>query len=301
MKNIILAVILVLLLSKVIAQYFIVYADTIDFEEPCNYLFIDTSATNLWQMGIPGKTIFDSAYSMPNAIITDTVNYYPTNNHSSLVIKLDPAIFSLISNIDVHFWHKFDTDSLNDYGVVEVSYDTGNVWKTLRTDTTYINFIFFERNGSWTATHLSTGQSNGWFMDTYTFNSYLTTEERPDNIWLRFSFYSDSVQDEREGWMIDDIIILGIEPWGIKENALFNSYPYPNPCQQKLYISTPECGKLNFTIYIYDNMGKPIVTKSFDNESIQVNLNPYPAGLYFYKITDNDTRGISNGKFIIKK
>lgn len=101
--------------------------------------------------------------------------------------------------------------------------------------------------------------------------------------------------------MIDDIRILSLEPWGIEENVLINSYPYPNPCQQKLNIATPECRNLNFTICIYDNMGKTIVTKNFDNESIQVNLNPYPDGLYFYKITDNDTMGISNGKFIIKK
>lgn len=147
MKNIILAVILVLLLSNVMAQYTILYADTIDFEKPCNYLFIDTSATNLWQKGIPGKTILDSAYSVPNSIITDTVNYYPTNNLSSFVLKLEPGSFGLGYNTDISFWHKFDTDSINDYGVVEVSYDTGNVWKVLRTDTTYIDFIFFNRNG----------------------------------------------------------------------------------------------------------------------------------------------------------
>ena len=212
MRNIILAVILVLLLSNVMAQYFIVYADTIDFEEPCNYLFIDSSATNLWQMGIPGKTILDSAYSEPYAIITDKVNYYPPNNHSNFVLKLDPGIVGFISTIDISFWHKFDTDSMNDYGVVEVSYDTGNVWKVLRTDTTYINFIFFNRNGSDTATHLATGQSNGWLIDTYTFYSYLSSSERPENIWLRFSFYSDDIQDNREGWMIDDIRILGLNP-----------------------------------------------------------------------------------------
>lgn len=302
MKNITLAVVLVQLLSSVMAQYTVVYVDTIDFEEPCNYLFIDTSATNLWQIGVPAKTILDSAYSAPSAIITDTINYYPTNNHSSFVIKLDSESFSPPGTTTwIRYWHKFDTDSINDYGVVEVSYNGSNDWKVLGSDTTFIAYFEFMRNGSNSSTYLTTGQSNGWINDSYSIQFFSTSWEVPDNIWLRFSFYSDSVQDEREGWMIDDIIILGILPWGIEENILFNSYPYPNPCQQKLYIATPDCANFNFTIYVYDNLGKTIDIKRFDNEPILVNLNPYPDGLYFYQITDNRTRGLSNGKFLIMK
>ncbi|MDA3953800.1 MAG: transposase [Bacteroidales bacterium] len=43
-------------------------------------MYFDSSEPPIWQIGTPNKTFFDSAYSSPNAIITDTVNYYPINN-----------------------------------------------------------------------------------------------------------------------------------------------------------------------------------------------------------------------------
>ena len=43
---------------------------------------------NVWQIGKPQKTVFDSAYSYPNAIVTDTLNPYPVNDTSVFMIKV---------------------------------------------------------------------------------------------------------------------------------------------------------------------------------------------------------------------
>ncbi|MEZ5195274.1 MAG: hypothetical protein R2764_02365 [Bacteroidales bacterium] len=48
--------------------------------------------------------------------------------------------------------------------------------------------------------------------DEIIFDSYLTVTGMPEKIWLRFSFYSDSIQNEKEGWMIDNIQITGLMP-----------------------------------------------------------------------------------------
>ncbi|MEZ5195273.1 MAG: hypothetical protein R2764_02360 [Bacteroidales bacterium] len=145
-KNIFILFLIVSALSA-LSQVAIYYSDSIDFEESCNYLFVDSSSTNLWQIGIPVKTILDSAYSPPFAIITDTANYYTSNNHSSFILKLEPESIVEGGQTAISFWQKFDTDSILDYGVVEVSYDEGNDWKVLYTDTTYV--IHYIRDGSW--------------------------------------------------------------------------------------------------------------------------------------------------------
>ena len=49
---------------------------------------LDTSASNIWQIGKPQKIIFDSASTVPNAIVTDTINFYPINNISRFGIKI---------------------------------------------------------------------------------------------------------------------------------------------------------------------------------------------------------------------
>jgi len=299
MKKNILVVIFAVQLFSGLSQSTFFYSDSINFEEPCNYLFIDSSSTNLWQIGIPGKTILDTAYSTPYAIITDTLNYYTSNNHSNFILKLEPESIENGGQTNISFWHRFDTDSINDYGVVEVSYDEGTDWKVLCTDTTY--HIYYTRNGFYTGSFLATGISNSWMLDHIEFDFYLTGTGFPENIWLRFSFYSDDVQNEKEGWMIDNIQITGHFPWGIEENNVFNSYPYPNPCQKYLYIVIPGYKNLNFTLYIYDYLGKIIESERFAGEKIQINTVQYKNGIYFYKIISKDDRGISHGKFIIKK
>lgn len=48
----------------------------------------ETSGINCWQIGHPQKTIFNTAYSPVNVMITDTVNAYPANDTSSLLLLI---------------------------------------------------------------------------------------------------------------------------------------------------------------------------------------------------------------------
>ena len=96
---------------------------TINFETPDSLLQIDTAnVNNVWQIGAPTKTFFDSAYSAPNAIVTDTFNFYSDTNHSVFTLKVyDPSWGFFGPSIEVGYRHKFDTDSLQDGGYIEVS------------------------------------------------------------------------------------------------------------------------------------------------------------------------------------
>ena len=48
----------------------------------------DMTSDSLWQIGKLDKTYFSNAYSVPNAILTDTIQTYPTHQSSSFNIKL---------------------------------------------------------------------------------------------------------------------------------------------------------------------------------------------------------------------
>ena len=53
------------------------------FENSSPYLSIVPLPQNIWQIGVPHKTFFNTAYTLPNAIVTDTMNVYPVNNSSA--------------------------------------------------------------------------------------------------------------------------------------------------------------------------------------------------------------------------
>jgi len=88
MKNILLTFTISLAVaSNILAQQ---SYENINFDNTNNIksVFIDSVnfRHNVWQIGKPQKSIFKSAYSIPNAIVTDTINPYPINDTSSFII-----------------------------------------------------------------------------------------------------------------------------------------------------------------------------------------------------------------------
>ncbi len=101
-------------------------ANMISFDDTSTftYIKIDTAYhNNIWQVGKPDKVLFNSAHTVPNAIVTDTINPYPTNNNSSFIFRATQTVGS--TNFLLQFYFKINTDSLNDYGTIEASPDNG--------------------------------------------------------------------------------------------------------------------------------------------------------------------------------
>ena len=119
--------ILLILSGKTFTQ--IVYLDTISFEAGVHGIIIEPQPNNLWQVGSPSKTFFNAAHSIPNAIVTDTLNPYPSQNISSFTFYVLPAGPNTLS-----FWHKYDTDSGHAGGFIEDSVP-GYPWTNIVVDT----------------------------------------------------------------------------------------------------------------------------------------------------------------------
>lgn len=106
-----------------------------NFEVPVQFLEIPTFASNIWEIGRPSKFQLNQAYSSNKAIITDTINTYPLNNHSYFDLFITAAsIPDYPYQIQVEFMHKFVTDTMLDGGYITISYDKGLSWENIIDD-----------------------------------------------------------------------------------------------------------------------------------------------------------------------
>lgn len=126
MKNI-LFIFMLFLSNMVIAQPF--WEINFESEWDSNKIVIDTlnQSLNRWSIGKPQKNVFTSAYSEPNAIMTDTLNALRPNDTSVFYLfhkRDNTAPFHIFY---LRFWFQIDGDS-TDYGSIEISPDKGLHW-----------------------------------------------------------------------------------------------------------------------------------------------------------------------------
>lgn len=278
--------------------------ELISFESPDSLLRIDnTLPGNIWQIGTPQKVFFDSAYSVPNAIVTDLVHPYPPLNFSAFILKVSDSNAVYYMRESINFLHKFDTDSLHDGGYIEVSYDGGTTWTNIANDP-YIHFyynpdqmtnpVIANGNAAYTGRSVSNyGQSNGWRWD----GIYWCYEPQiPSPVYLRFVFSSDTVQTNKEGWMLDDIDVISDICEGINEQAdpaLISLSP--NPASDKIMISRKNINSEG-DIMIYNGFGKIcFLVDHFGGDIIDVSS--FPSGIYILQYSDSHSYTLK--KFIV--
>jgi len=306
MKKFILSLLCFSLVSMVAkAQY---YNVDVNFESTTNSVIrIDTANhANCWQIGRPQKTLFDSALSAPNAIVTDTIHPYPINTNSSFQFTVYDSAYILYG---FHSWgqlaptfsfdYKMDSDSLLDGGYIEYSLDSGASFSSI----TFGGFSECFYN----ATVLggipaNTGNSNGWkhcelrvcFEDISFFINF------KNSIVFRFTFISDSINTGKDGWMIDNLKYNIDLCEGIHEASKTNTVTvYPVPASTSIGFQSDEVMK-NATLIIYDDKGQKVRTieKINGNQWNLTNQN-FNSGIYFYQLF-NAHRWSASGKFIFQ-
>jgi hypothetical protein len=269
-----------------------------------------TDSLHLWQIGLSSKIGFQ--YSS-NVIMTDSVAPYPINAHASFIIKSTPhqIIYSSLS-----FKSSFDTDSSKDGGYVEYSMDTGTTWRPVRAFHQFGGsggYSFFDPEyipspNSYTP---SDTNSNGllffsgksYNQTTFIkFNCYALKTEWNEPLWFRFTFTSDSVQNNKVGWIIDDIqfteglgVCSGINNVG--EDA-FSVAINPNPFIDILAIKLSNLeNPYDVEILFTDLTGRLIrKVESSGNHELIIKREDLKAAVYFVNIKD-----LKSGNMISKK
>jgi hypothetical protein len=256
------------------------YSCTVNFEDdPCweaSYWNLTVPGVdNIWQICVPNKTVFNSALSSPHAILTDSTGVYPVNNTSDFVIK---AV--LLNNGGAAYmlggWYKFDSDSLKDYGRIEISSDHGTTWLNALSDTVIPDFCWS------TAKPVLTGRIHQWRQ----FNAILWNSFSVDTLYYRFTFISDSIQTNQDGWMLDDIQLTAhIE--GIPEIGRDEIKIYPNPATELITISAKTfSSKMN--VLVYDIVGQLCLQKMIFGTNEDIDISGLGKGIYMVKVSDGN-------------
>lgn len=304
MKNRVLLVLFSFISLNLQAQ-FNYYLDTISFEDVYPNLEMDTSVQNIWEIGRPQKIYFDSAHSSLTAIVTDTVNNYPINNHSFFDVKTGYFNYGSFYAYDVFLGinHKYDTDSLLDGCYITVSHDYGQTWTNIMNDSAsysyggywcitprdgfnenmYNNYADSLFNGEWGFS----GKSDGWGWSSFGWHECPVKSPpstAPDTMIVRFNFISDSIDTNKEGWMIDNIVLFAIPLGGNVEVAKQEELKvYPNPSSDLITVQLKRPYQ-EVELFLYSLEGVLLKKNKFENTRLgEMNVSDLPRGAYLLR------------------
>jgi hypothetical protein len=144
--------------------------------------------------------------------VTGLEDSYPINDTSIFTIQsvaLEPSTNIMWFHFGISFKYRVDTDSLNDFGVIEFSPDSGETWINLIDDPVYNNYFYWENSPNEVpdGPPTLTGTSNGWVESVVNMSDlayYLNIQPGTTFIW-KFTFVSDSILDNRDGIIFDNI------------------------------------------------------------------------------------------------
>lgn len=310
MKNLIVTIFLFFLPSwAVYGQFTFVCIDFENINGCYETVLTPLDSNSLWQIGMPQKTLFDAAYTLPNALVTDTLNPYPINDTSSFtILHLAWQGFTFPQNVFMEFQYQIDSDSLTDYGTIEFSPDNGSSWINLLTDSVLIDTLnnYYWHAYSWGTGRIVlnpfTGSSNGWKLFSIMNMGYLGSAfhiQDGDTVLYRFTFISDSIQTNKDGWMIDN---FAFEDYAESVVSLpkntFQSKAFPNPASEQLSIEFENLENEHFELFLYNAYGQLILTKQIEAANfIDISLHLLPQGIYHYELKNKKKHSV--GKFSV--
>lgn len=271
-------------------------------------IYSDTlsNPNSLWQVGEPSKTVFSSAYSANKAILTDTVNAYPINDTSSFIIWHEAQSGFSEGYTDAHLngYYWVNSDSLNDFGKIEFSYDHGASWILISDDTTaYLGWGGTVQYWPQVWNTSFTGNSNGWqefhinmsenVLDSLPINS-------GDTVMFKFSFISDGTFDGLDGLMFDNIEVIDWFAFGIDELGTKDLVLYPNPTNDVIYLENNVVNYTTGTVTIINELGQVVLTKLYSDEAlIQVDCSKLSKGTYTLMVSGEHQEIVGSGRFVV--
>ncbi|MCB0402495.1 MAG: T9SS type A sorting domain-containing protein [Flavobacteriales bacterium] len=279
--------------------------DSCNFEVNCTRLTIDTfNTSNDWQIGSSNKPFFGQTLSLPNAIMTDTVNPYSSSNLSIFDLHFgawDGSGFPY--NMYIKFDHKYETDSLIDGGYITVSHDSGQSFHNVLFDSTSLsnNYPLINSDNMYTYNDtLLNGEpgftgTSGWKTSIIQWIWMVPVKQMvSDSLIVRFNFFSDGNQTGKDGWIIDNIeigdIYQGSSVEEIKNNLRVNLFPNRTT---DYFEYTVEANQVDYLIITHVT-GKQVLHVQQPESSGKINVSGLPAGNYFVQFA-------ASGKKVVKR
>ncbi len=241
-------------------------------------------------MGPPQKTIFDRAATLPNALLTDTLNPYPANDTSGVYFGLRPSRFGF-GILALQWKQKLDLEPNRDGGFVEFSVDTGRTWSNAFNSPYVYNLYGHDpanvdtlANGDTAYTGTDTAWKDIWLCYDL---SWLSLS---DSLLVRFTLKSDSSANLHEGWMIDNLLAHITFIHTVNE---FQQDEYvkvfPNPTTGIVNIETKKTSGFHIIeeMVVVNVQGEVVQRFGKSPVKFSIDIGHHPPGQYLLKITSN--------------
>jgi len=265
-----------------------------------HHLKIDniSNPNNIWQIGVPQKSHFNVAHSIPNVIVTQKTNPYPINDTSVFIIKNTAnGGFTAPHTVIIRGYYSVYSDTLTDFGKFEFSPNNGSTWVDLINSGTYSPYIMW-----YSPKPTLSGNSNGWkrFEVNIAQLGPLFNIHFNDTVLYRFTFISDNIQTNKDGLMFDSFEFIYFFE-GINEtnkNNIFSISPCPAldiiTIYQKIFISytTPE-------LSIYNLQGQLLIQQNLTKTETEIDISGLQPGVYFATLLLNGAV-VASEKLIIE-
>ena len=145
-----------------------------------------------------------------------------------------------------------------------------------------------------------TGNSNGWQHFSLDLRSLTSELGYSDTLLYKFTFISDSIETNKEGWMID---YFQLADWweGIEELSNCDLVKiYPNPVENVSVIEWDNTKNESYSIEFYNMLGeKQKVVKNIKSNKFEIHKNNFSSGVYICKLI-NKKNEIKQGRFVVK-
>lgn len=251
------------------------------------------NSNNDWVIGSTNKPFFGSSNSLPNAIMTDSLNPYSINNLSYFDLTFsawDGSGFPF--NMYIQFDHKYETDSLIDGGFITTSHDSGQTWQNVIFDSTSCctnnGYQINSENLYTSIDTLANGEfgfsgSSEWKTTILQWIWMLPVKQQPsDTMIVRFNFLSDGIQTNKDGWIIDNIVIGEVDLGSsIKESFnLLDVELYPTLITDYFNYKIVNEEKLD-RLTITNVSGVNVLALNSPSKINKVDVSHLAAGVYF--------------------
>ena len=250
----------------------------------------DTAAGNIWQVGAPHKTKFNTAATTPNVIITDTVNNYPRNDSSRFSLKFKDSVFGFGSNlvIAVRWKQKLDMQKKHAGGIVEFS-KNGSAWQNIFNNSAVYNFYGYLQgnkdtllNGAYAFSGTDTVWRDVWLC--------FRNASVSDSMSVRFTLKSDTSGVWGEGWMLDNMLVQRTQVHTVSAvETGHEAKVYPTETGGILFIEAAHLSQQHYirAIQITDATGKVVQSYNDEQQRFMLDLGSLPSATYFVKVTTN--------------
>jgi len=253
------------------------------------FVQIDTSyRNNKWEVGRPSKQHFTSAYSLPNAIVTDTISSCMPGDTSVFVLKVPKNVWYGLAAVSFVFQLDIDT---SDRAFLDISRDTGKNWTNL----------FGDPEFQLITPHIDLSSStSGWDTIAWSCLNSSDSNYHVGYLLLRFTFISGRSNAYRDGWMIGNIALNYFHDDVPEVIQNITARLTPNPANQSVIIKYSLTQRTDMAVQLFDALGREVKNITILNAlsgQTQINTNDLPEGMYFYSM--RTAYGQATGKLLV--